>query len=171
MDYPKGKSERRQQGATGWGRRGTSRRTKPLCGSEETYKTIWSPHCSLQFIAISFPHSCPKGTQPAEIQLAKILDTQHVRIATARIAHRTLMLSSRRCQTLRGASRWVFAVPLRSRSAKARGSQAQERNTETLEESLFFSPLWGSCFTTGQNHQPTPLWGASFSQVHDSQIV
>lgn len=62
-------ADRRYQGATGQGRTGTSRSTKPLCGSEETSKSISSLNCSLQFITVSFPHSCPKGTHSVESSL------------------------------------------------------------------------------------------------------
>lgn len=57
---------------------------------EETWKTICSPNRSLQCTAVTFPHPCPKGSHPAEIHLGNLSDTQHERIATARIARRKL---------------------------------------------------------------------------------
>lgn len=56
-------------------------------------------HCNSQ-LHHSCPHSHPKESHPAEIEFANPLDTQHVRIATARIILRTLKLTRKSCQAL-----------------------------------------------------------------------
>lgn len=130
---------------------------------KETCKTILFPNCSLQFTAASLPHSCLKGSRPAEVEFVNPWDAQHVRIAMARIVHRTLTLSRKSCQALeRCILLGLCCIP-------GPGGQPRAGVAEPREEMLELcggigAVLWGSAKVTDQPH----YGGAAFSQLHGS---
>ena len=65
-----------------------------------------------------------------------LLDTQHVRTATARIAHRTPELSSKSCQALERCILFGLCWTSQRCSTKANSGQAQGRNAKTLVEGV-----------------------------------
>lgn len=74
----------------------------------------------------------PKGPSQQEVQCVNLLDTQCVRIATVRIAHRNPKLSSKSCQALERCILFGLCWTSQRWSTKAKSGQAQGRNAEPL---------------------------------------